>query len=163
LAIRLVARILGDAQLHPLISEILAAKRYAPRVRAVSAAIARVEMEQRPRWSRVVEYLYVLMRMPRHERVTVGPAQIRVSRLKHPVTYCHCKPGTGSLSSSHYLAKKHYSLAVLQETATLIARHGELTRAVNAYNKGTASKDLMLPTVYSEVVLAIASAYLETT
>ena len=142
-----------------MVEEILGNGYYERRIRCLSAAITRVELDQRRRMWRLVEYAYVLFRLPGNQRVTVGPAQTRLSRLVRPVACCACERACWLPSLAHCLGRHHQALAVLAEVRTLFSAFALDRDVINAYNKGVGAADLRLPTVYSEVVLSLATKY----
>lgn len=144
---------------HPIIEEILRSDFYEFRTRCLSAAVTRVELDQRRLAWRLVEYAYVWIRLPGRQRVTIGPAQTRLSKLQRQVPHCDCDSALSSPSLFHCLGKHHQALTLLSEMRILCARLGRDRDVINAYNKGADAGDIRLPTVYSEVVRSLAVRY----
>lgn len=160
LASRLVARIGSDPVPHRIIADILDNSLFALRVRYLAAAVVLVELDQRSLPNRLLEYLYVVLRLPGRDRVTIGPGQLRLSNISCSVQYCTCENGLDSLVSlRHTLGRQHQSLALLSQISARLATLGSAREAVNAHNKGSDAVDLSMMTVYSEVVLGLASQY----
>lgn len=157
---RVLARLSGDLFPHRVIPHILARTEYSIPVRRISAALARVELDQRSVLSRFAEYLYVGMRLPGYSRVTLGPSQLRLSLLRRPVAHCSCEYLTTDIPTiRHCLSLRHHASTLLLEIDVATAHENHLRRVVNAHNKGTAAHDLGTPTVYSEVVLGVGKMY----
>ena len=143
---------------HALIRAVLARTDYSLETRALSAAIIRTELEARSFPTRIIEYLYVALRLPGFRRVTVGPGQIAAVRLMNIAHGCACENGScrppGSTGwelnispPSHWNTWTRCDKAMRRRASWRIA----MPRA--------SAPDRHLPTLYSEVVLAMVSAY----
>jgi hypothetical protein len=159
LAVSVCARLGGDLYSHPIIGEILAQDVYDMRTRCLSAAIARVELDQRRFVWRLAEYVYVLLLLPAHERVTIGAVQCRVATLIRRVPSCTCNRKLLGPSLIHCITRRHQALTLLHEVASLLSKLQTTAESVNAYLKGMDAPDLRLPTVYSRVVSNLAGRY----
>lgn len=160
LVARVLARLSSDLFPHEVITQILSRTEYSVGVRRISAALARVELDQRSVWSRIAEYAYVLFRLPGYNRVTLGPSQLRLSRLRRPIAHCSCdRSRTDCPTISHCFTLRHHALALLVDVAAAASHLGHPREIANSHNKGAAAEDLATPTVYSEVVLGIGRMY----
>jgi len=159
----LVARIGSNPVPHAIVRDILSNTLFDLTVRYLAAAVVLVELDQRTLLNRLIEYLYVLLRFPRHELVTLGPAQLRFSNLRHPLPLCTCGRALKSTNSlRHVLGRQHQALFLLSQIDEGLVAFGSPREAVNAHCKGVNAKDLSISTVYSEVVLALANRYQRT-
>jgi hypothetical protein len=155
-----VARIGSDPAPHRIIGDILGNSFFEPDVRYLAAAVVLVELDQRSLVNRLLEYLYVILRLPGRDRVTVGPAQLRLSNICHPIPYCACGKTFKSFTSlRHTLGRQHQSLFLLSQLSERLVALGSAREAVNAHQKGIDAVDLSIRTVYSEVVLGLARRY----
>jgi hypothetical protein len=160
LVTRVLARLSADLFPHRVIAHILARTEYSAPVRRISAALARVELDQRSVFSRFVEYLYVLLRLPGYSRVTLGPSQLRLSLLRRAVAHCSCEYSLTDIPTMrHCLSLRHHASTLLLEIVVATAQDNLPRQIVNAHNKGAAADDLATPTVYSEVVLGVGEMY----
>jgi hypothetical protein len=159
LAAAVTARLTGALFPHGIIRQILRSELYELRIRSLSAAITRVELDQRRQAWRFAEYVYVLLRLPRNKQVTVGPTQIRLSKLVKPIAHCSCYSSSWEPSLIHCLRRHHQALSLLAEIRTLCSVVGMDRQVINAYNKGVHASDLKLPTVYSQIVESLATKY----
>lgn len=160
LVTRVLARLSSDLFPHEVIAHILSRTEYSADVRRISAALARVELDQRSVWSRLAEYAYVLLRLPGYNRVTLGPSQLRLSRLRQPVAHCSCGYLRSDIPTmNHCFGLRHHALALLVDINAASSHLDHPREIVNSHNKGAAAEDLATPTVYSEVVLGIGQMY----
>lgn len=160
LTARVLARLSSDLFPHAVIAHILSRKEYSVAVRGISAALARVELDQRSVWSRLAEYAYVVLRLPGYDRVTLGPAQLRLSRLRQPIAHCSCEQSRTDVPTlNHCLSLRHHTLALLVEIEVAASHLDHAREIANSHNKGATAEDLAAPTVYSEVVLGIGKMY----
>lgn len=162
LVTRVLARISKDLFPHKVIGHILSRREFGADVREIAAALARVELDQRRVWSRIAEYTYVLFRLPGYSRVTLGPSQLSLARLRRPVAHCSCELlGTRNPMMNHCFGTRHHVSVLLMETSAAALRLNHPREVANAHNKGDAARDLSTPTVYSEIVLGLGPLYSE--
>lgn len=156
---RLAARI--RAKLSPELGRsgveraILRLSRYAPEERALALAITRVELANRTASWRIVEYTYLLLRLPGWRQVTAGSIQLNGAALLSAVPCCKCAQRRPRIW--HFLSCTHQAHAVIAHVATLRDRLSDHRRVANAYNKGGHYPRLFDQTMYSEVVCMLAA------
>ena len=158
LAKRVASKISGNLLPSNVVHIILRSSEPLP-TRLLAAAISRTELEKRNLLNRLCEYLYVALRLPGYRTVTVGVGQVRFARWRATVKSCSCDSSAQRTSFVHCLSSHHQAAVILAEVGALLQHSGSIREAANAYAKGPMARDLGLPTVYSEVVLAVRHVY----
>lgn len=147
------ARITSRLLRHRILLNVLNCAAYDQRIRLLAASIIRTELEARSVVDRLIEYIYVALRLPQRGRVTIGPGQIAVSILLHTQVGCSCYGRTGMpFWPVHYCRSQHQAAAILAHVNSLRSKLSGDRAIANAYVKGHLAGDLHVATVYSEVV-----------
>lgn len=156
LAANVAAKISADWQAKSVVRRILRSSAFSHKVRYVAAGIVLLESELRPTTWRLVEYLYVLLRLPGYRTVTVGAAQIRYEQIAKATKACRCG-AVARTPTWHIYSEEHQAARLLDTVRQLATESTHWTQVVNVFNKGPRS-DTSLDTVYSRVVLRVAEA-----
>jgi hypothetical protein len=162
IASRVLARAEQPLFAHKCQRDILEHDEFDPTLRAMALAIMQVELLARPLHRRLFEYALVVFAARLRPSLTVGPAQMRIGYLWSADPHCACgclRATPGAMAS--VLTRSHYVTRFLSYLESL--RHELRTprRVANAYQKGRDASDLNIPTVYSEVVSALALKYVQ--
>jgi hypothetical protein len=134
---------------------IVGASQYPMEVRSIALAITRVELANRTRPERVIEYAYVALRLPRWRGVTVGAIQFKAVGLLSSAAFCSCSSRRKSML--HYISAEHQAFIILAHVSALASNLGDIRHVANAYNKGASSVFLKTQTIYSEVIALLAA------
>ena len=129
-------------------------------LRSLALAIMRVELIARPLSARVLEYVAMPLAAALGYSVTVGPAQMKVHRLKQADDRCDCGCDTRTCTSFWKITNaRHYLYRFTSHVHAMMNVLQDPRMVANAYQKGIDANDLHLPTVYSEVVVSLIPHY----